>query len=140
MDAEILAEYERLAGELKRNREALVGLVDRIKQTDGSLKLTKEAEASWDRLDREYARDWRALKKLVASKVEAGRRSGHAHADRVDKEEEQVQMLRETLRQYAAAADESDKAPSGQERDEAERKVVGLLKTAKAILVTEPDD
>ena len=73
MDAEILAEYKRLTGELKRNREALAGLVDRIKQADGSLRLTKEAETSWDRLDREYTRDRRALKKLVASKAAAAK-------------------------------------------------------------------
>jgi len=73
MNAEILAEYKRLAGELKRNREALAGLVDRIKQADGSLRLTKEAETSWDRLDREYTRDRRALKKLVASKAAAAK-------------------------------------------------------------------
>lgn len=69
MDGEILAEYRRLIGELKRNREALGGLLDRVKQADGSLKLTKEAEGTWDRLDKEYSRDRRALRKLLAAKA-----------------------------------------------------------------------
>jgi hypothetical protein len=73
VDAEILAEYKRLTGELRRNREALAGLLDRIKQPDGSLKLTKEADASWDRLDKEYDRDRKALRKLVARKAAAGK-------------------------------------------------------------------
>ena len=60
--------------------------------------------------------------------------------DGLDKDERQVQALRETLRLYAAAAHESDEAPSGEERDEVERKVVGLSKTAKAILAAQPDD
>jgi hypothetical protein len=60
--------------------------------------------------------------------------------DGLDKDERQVQELRETLRLYAAAAHASDEAPSDQERDEAERKVVGLSKTAKAILAAQPDD
>jgi hypothetical protein len=73
MDTEVMAEYKRLTGELKRNREALAGLLDRIKQPDGSLRLRKEAEAAWDRLDKEYDRDRKALRKLLASKAAAGK-------------------------------------------------------------------
>jgi hypothetical protein len=73
MDTEIMAEYRRLTGEFKRNREALAGLLDRIKQPDGSLKLTKAAATSWDRLDKEYNRDRRALRKLLAGKAAAGK-------------------------------------------------------------------
>jgi hypothetical protein len=73
MDTEILAEYRRLMGEFKRNREALAGLLDRIKQPDGSLKLTKAAATSWDRLDKEYNRDRRALRKLLGSKAVAAK-------------------------------------------------------------------
>jgi hypothetical protein len=60
--------------------------------------------------------------------------------DGLDKDERQVQALRETLRLYAAAAQESDEAASNEERNEAERRAVGLSKIAKAILATELDD
>jgi hypothetical protein len=73
VDTEVLAEYRRLAGEIKRNREALAGLLDRVKQPDGSLKLTKAAQSTWARLDKEYDRDRRALRKLLAGKKATGK-------------------------------------------------------------------
>jgi len=60
--------------------------------------------------------------------------------DGLDKDERRVQALRETLRLYAVAAQDSEEAPSAEERHEAERQVVGLSEVARVILAIEPDD